>query len=179
MELGTDEQLVSRFMSVGDGRALEALFRRHMESVYRLARRYFAVREDAEEVVSETFFRCFRALGDGQYRGESLFRTWLTRITINVCQERLRQPRLPTLLLDALSETAAPETEPGDVQLALGKLPDDQRLALILCDLEGYEAKEASLIIGRSVTAVKSLHYRARRTLRDILEREKREEDGV
>jgi len=179
MELADDETLVERFVVDGDGRAMETLFRRHMEPVYRLARRYFKFPEDAEEVVSESFLRCFKALQNGQFRGESRFRTWLTRITINVCLERLRQPRLPTLLWESASEIAAPEHEAGGAIEALEKLPDDQRLALILFDLEGYDAKEAASVIGRSVTATKSLHYRARRALRDILELEKGETDGM
>jgi RNA polymerase sigma-70 factor (ECF subfamily) len=180
MELDRDETLVERFAGEGDGRALETLFRRHMDRVYRLARRYFAVREDAEEVVSESFLRCFRALGDGQFRGNSLFRTWLATITVNVCLERLRQPRLPTLLLDTIEHMAGPGSlGGGEVMAALEKLPDDQRLAIILCDLEGYDAKEAAEIVGRGLTALKSLHYRGRRSLRDILEREKHEFDGV
>jgi RNA polymerase sigma-70 factor (ECF subfamily) len=179
MELGTDEELAQQFASVGDGRALEVLFRRHMDPIYRLARRYFVVHEDAEEIVSESFLRCFRALREGQFRGESLFKTWLVRIAVNVCLERLRQPRLPTLIFETLTDTAAPESLPGSLNSALKHLPDDQRLALVLCDLEGYDAKEAAAIIGRSVTATKSLHYRARRSLRDILLREKNELDGV
>jgi RNA polymerase sigma-70 factor (ECF subfamily) len=147
-----------------------------MDPVYRLARRYFAVREDAEEVVSESFLRCFKALRDGQFRGDSLFKTWIVRIAVNVCLERLRQPRLPTLWLDELTEVAAPNDGPGEALTALSELPDDQRLAIILCDLEEFDAKEAAAIIGRTVTATKSLHYRGRRTLRDILERNRRGE---
>jgi RNA polymerase sigma-70 factor, ECF subfamily len=180
MEIVSDEQLAERFTEFGDGRAMESLFRRHLGRVYNLARRYFAIREDAEEVVSETFLRCFKALQDGQFRGDALFRTWLTRIAVNVCLERLRQPRLPTLWLGEVLEPmgAGPE-EKSEVWAALEKLPDDQRLAVTLCDLEGYEAKEAALIIGRTLVATKSLHYRGRRTLRDHIERARGERDGV
>ena len=179
MDLAVDEVLVERIVADGDGRALETLFRRHMDRVYRLARRYFNAREDAEEIVSESFLRCFKALGEGQFRGDSTFRTWLVRITVNVCLERLRQPRLPTLLLEQVTHLAAPDgASSGELAAALSAMPDDQRLAIVLCDLEGYEAKEAAAIIGRTVTATKSLHYRGRRTLRDILTKG-RTDDGL
>lgn len=169
MDFESDEGLVRSFADGGNGRALEALFRRHLPRVYSLTRRYFAVREDAEEASSEAFLRAFRALGTGQFRGEASFRTWLLRIAANVCLERLRQPRLPTLSLADLPEDLFALTPPADDDIlwdALGRLDDDHRLILTLCDLEGYEAKEAAEIIGRSLTATKSLHYRARRALR-------------
>jgi RNA polymerase sigma-70 factor (ECF subfamily) len=83
------------------------------------------------------------------------------------------------LLLSEITEVAQPATEEHGVLETLKRLPDDQRLALVLCDLEGYAAKEAAAIIGRSVAATKSLHYRARRNLTDILNREKEDFDGV
>jgi DNA-directed RNA polymerase specialized sigma24 family protein len=57
----------------------------------------------------------------------------------------------------------------GRVQEAIRALPDDQNLAITLCDLEGYTAKEAAAIMARSPEAVKSLQYRARRAVRDLL----------
>ena len=173
MDFESDEVLAQSVAEDGNGRALEALFRRHLPRVYSLARRYFAVREDAEEASSEAFLRAFRALAGGQFRGEASFRTWLLRIAANVCLERLRQPRLPTLSLTDLPEdlfAMAPASVRDDLREALGRLDDDHRLILTLCDLEGYEAKEAAQILGRSPTATKSLHYRARRALRDQME---------
>lgn len=172
MDYESDEALAEAFVLDGNGRALETLFRRSLPRVYSLTRRYFAVREDAEEASSEAFLRAFRALGAGQFRGEASFRTWLLRIAANVCRERLRQPRLPTLSLADLPDDVFAGDGPApsdDLWEAIGRLDDDHRLILTLCDLEGYEAREAAEIIGRSLTATKSLHYRARRALRDEL----------
>src|SRR5579883_2846681 len=102
MDSESDEMLAWAFAGEGDGRAMETLFRRNLPRVYSLTRRYFAVREDAEEASSEAFLRAFRALGAGQFRAESSFRTWLLKIAANVCLERLRQPRLPTLSLSEM-----------------------------------------------------------------------------
>jgi RNA polymerase sigma-70 factor (ECF subfamily) len=173
MDYESDEMLVSAFAENGDGRALEALFRRNLGRVYSLSRRYFPIREDAEEASSEAFLRAFRALSAGQFRWEASFRTWLLRIAANVCLERLRQPRLPTLSLWDVPEDLPANSNgasKSDLWEAIGRLDDDHRLVLTLCDLEGYDAKEAAEIIGRSLTATKSLHYRARRALRDELE---------
>jgi RNA polymerase sigma-70 factor (ECF subfamily) len=168
----SDRRLVQSFADHANQHVMEVLFRRHLPRVYSLARRYFVVREDAEEAASETFVRVFRALRSGQFRGESSFATWTLRIAANVCLERLRQPRLPTLSLDDLGEISAPyHQDQTGVYEALALLPDPYRLILTLCDIEGSSAAEASEILGRSITATKSIHYRARRALRDVLEK--------
>ena len=170
-ERDNDDTLARQFIELASQRAMEALFHRHLQSVYSLTRRYFAVREDAEEATSETFMRVFRALRIGQFRGESSFKTWTLRIAANVCLERLRQPRLPTLSLDSIGElSSTPAYEHSALYDAIAALPDHQRLVLTLCDIEGYAATEAAAVIGRSITATKSIHYRARRALRDLLE---------
>jgi RNA polymerase sigma-70 factor (ECF subfamily) len=167
MEFESDEaltQVVERGGAAG-AQAVTILYHRTLPRVYSLCRRYFAVREDAEEATSEALLRALRALSAGQYRGDSRYLTWLLRIASNVCIERLRQPRLPTLSLDSLSSL-------GDVHEPLAPEPsssDQQVLAITLCDLEGYTAREAAEIMGRSPEAMKSLHYRARRALRDRL----------
>jgi RNA polymerase sigma-70 factor (ECF subfamily) len=177
MEFESDEILV-RIAERGGrsgSRAVAVLFRRHLPRIYSLARRYFVVREDAEEVTSETFLRAFRALANGQFRGGSRFVTWLVRIAGNTCIERVRQPRLPTLSLEGLCEVESEPRVPkagrdvDTVYEAIRGLPDDQNLAITLCDLEGYSAKEAAEIMGRSPEAVKSLNYRARRAVRDTI----------
>ncbi len=175
-----DEALAAQCVGGADGpdaRALETLFRRHVGGTYGFARRFLAAREDAEEAVSETWLRAGRALRAGQFRGESAFRTWLLGITRRVCLERLRQPRLPTLSLTGLPESArgdwvlfpaAPDPA-SDLDDALASLSDDHRLVLTLCDLQGLTDAEAAPLLGRAPSATKSLRTRARRALRDAL----------
>ncbi|HEY3329869.1 MAG TPA: RNA polymerase sigma factor [Capsulimonadaceae bacterium] len=171
MELDDDEKLAELFSAHRSERAMETLFRRHLPRVYSLTRRYFEVREDAEEAASETFVRVFRALRGGQFRGESSFRTWVLKIASNVCIERLRQPRLPTLSLSGLGDMSAVDHSGRfTVYDAIAELPDQQRLVLTLCDVEGYTAAEAAAILDSTLTATKSIHYRARRALKGILE---------
>ncbi len=177
-----DERLASHYQSEGDGRALETLFRRHIEATYAFARRFLTTREDAEEAASETWLRAGRALRAGSWRGESRFKTWLLGIARRVCLERLRQPRLPTLSLSGLTDrgdwvlfSPGPEAV-SDLDEALAALSDDHRLVLTLCDLQGLTAAEAAEILGRTTAATKSLHGRARRALRDALMISQKEE---
>lgn len=184
-----DERLAQRYARdpVGEAQVVETLFRRHIEATYAFARRFLPTREDAEEAASECWLRAFRALRGGQFRGESRFRTWLLGIARNVCRERMRQPRLPTLSLSGLTENGrgdwvlfspAPEGESA-LDLALGALSDDHRLILTLCDLQGLTMLEAAPLVSRTPAAAKSLHGRARRALRDILEQQREEEKHV
>lgn len=176
-EWDDDERLAARYSADGDVRALETLFRRHLDATYAFARRFLASREDAEEAASETWLRAGRALRAGRFRGESRFKTWLLGIARLVCLERLRQPRLPTLSLSGLAETNrgdwvlfSPDPDPiSDLEAALMTLSEDHRLILTLCDLQGLSSAEAGAILGRTAAAAKSLHGRARRALRDVL----------
>jgi RNA polymerase sigma-70 factor (ECF subfamily) len=169
--------VVARGEGSGENAALEALFRRHVDGTYGFARRFLPTREDAEEAVSETWLRAGRGLRAGQFRGEARFRTWLFGIARRVCLERLRQPRLPTLSLTGLPETArgdwvlfAPIPDQASaLDAALEDLAEDHRLVLTLCDLQGLSDAEVAPILGRSLSAVKSLRARARRALRDLL----------
>ncbi len=179
-----DERLAARYGSDGDARALETLFRRHIEATYAFARRFLATREDAEEAASETWLRAGRALRAGGFRGESRFKTWLLGIARRVCLERVRQPRLPTLSLSGLTETDRGDWvlfSPGpdstsELDEALASLADDHRLVLTLCDLQGLTAGEAAAVLGRTPAATKSLHGRARRALRDAFEMLRKED---
>ena len=173
-----DERLAALYAAEGDPDALEALYRRHVAGTFGFARRYMAALEDAEEATSETWLRVFRILRSGGYRGQSAFRTWVFGICRNVCSERLRQPRLPTLSLSDLGETYRdhgtlfePQASPvSDIDEALASLSDDHRTVLTLCDLHGFTSQEAAEIIGRTPAATKSLHLRARRALRDRMQ---------
>jgi RNA polymerase sigma-70 factor (ECF subfamily) len=172
-----DERLAVEYARSADSQLLETLYRRHIDGTYAFARRYLPAREDAEEATSECWLRVFRALRNGQYRGESLFRSWVFGICRLVCLERRRQPRLPTLSLDLFTESdrgdwrlfpSAPEPRTL-IKDALESLREDHRLVLTLCDLHGFTAAEAAEVAGRGVSATKSLHIRARRALREAM----------
>jgi RNA polymerase sigma-70 factor (ECF subfamily) len=168
-ESAVEKRLVARFQA-GEAEALSALFELHVERVFAYARHLLGNREDAEEVTQEAFLRAFERAAS--FRGECPFRGWLFGITRNLCFDRLRQPRL--LLLepdeaerntDAGRGAAQMETQ-ALVRRALAELPEEYRLVLTLCDVEEWEAREVAAALEKSLPALKSLRYRARRALR-------------
>lgn len=163
------ERRLVRRLQAGDREALDTLFEMYVDQVYAYACHLLRNREDAEEVVSEAFLRAFeRAFS---YREEAPFRAWLFGIVRNLCRDRMRQPRL--LLLEPKDAERYEDGGRPDLQVenalivrqALERLPEDQRLVLMLCDVEEWDAREAAEMMDRSVEATKSLLYRARRAL--------------
>jgi RNA polymerase sigma-70 factor (ECF subfamily) len=167
-----EKRLVARFQA-GEHEALASLFELHVDRVFAYAFHVLGSREDAEEVCSEAFLRAFERAAT--YRAECPFRGWLFGITRNLCLDRLRQPRL--LLLDiGDTERIADHRDDSeriaasvDVRRALEELQPEHRLVLTLCDVEQWDASEVAAMLDKSVAAVKSLLYRARRALRDRL----------
>jgi RNA polymerase sigma-70 factor, ECF subfamily len=182
-----EARLVRRFQQ-GDARALEELFELYLDRALGLAVRLTETREDAEEVTQEAFLRAFRRAKS--FRGETserkeqgagdasvaLFGAWLFAIVRNVAADRRRQLRLPVLPLDAedldglsVGDETQRHTNRIVLHRALESLPEEYRLVLTLCDMEDISHADAAKILGKSVPATKSLVYRARRALRDLL----------
>ena len=167
-----ERRLIAR-LQVGEPEAMNALFELHVDRVYAYSRHLLGNREDAEEVTSEAFLRAFEKAA--AFRGDCPFRGWLFGIVRNLCRDRQSQPRL--LLLEP--EEAERHTDGGGrqaqtetailVRQALSELPEEQRLALTLCDVEQWDAKEVAAMLEKSLPATKSLLYRARRALRTRL----------
>lgn len=152
----------------GDSNALGGLYQLYGERIFRYAYRMLGNRSDAEDATAETFVRVLKR--SSELRADGAFRTWLFRITRNLCIDRMRQHKLLQLPPDA--HYAGPEdkaTVKITVQQALENLSPEYREPLILCDLEDISAKEAAEILKITVPALKSRLYRGRRALRDKL----------
>ena len=169
----------------GDRRAFESLVRRHERRVFRVTLAVLGNIEDAEEAMQDTFVKAFRHLD--QFRGESRFTTWLTRIAVNEALQK-RQARKGTVSLDehrGIEEQIAPRRfEPWRadpeklygrqelrriIETAIQSLPAIYREALILRDVEEMTAEEAAEVIGITVAALKSRLLRARLMIRESL----------
>jgi RNA polymerase sigma-70 factor (ECF subfamily) len=171
-----DAELVLR-AGAGDASACALLVDRHLHRVIALAGRMLSNRADAEDVAQEVFLRVWRSAADWQ-PGKARFSTWLYRVTLNLCSDRLRQRR-PLAEPEALD--ALPDESPGaediqqrsdvvtQVSAALAQLPERQREAIVLCHYEEIGNREAADILGISVDALESLLSRARRSLRNSL----------
>ncbi len=170
-----DEDLVERIAG-GDEVAVRELMERHVDWIMGCGFRLLGSREDAEEVVQEVFLRVWRAAPKWQ-PGEAKFRTWMNRVTVNLCFDRLRKKR--EVVTDDLPEIADERGTPADqlqecqtvsrVQGAIDRLPERQKTAIILCHHQGLSNIEAADLMGVSVEALESLLARGRRKLKALL----------
>ncbi|GAB79055.1 RNA polymerase, sigma subunit, ECF family [Austwickia chelonae] len=169
----SDRDLLSAH-SAGHPEAFAELFRRHQDRMWAVALRTTGDREMAADAVQEAFLSAFRKADS--FRGESQVTTWLHRIVINTCLDRLRRIR-PTADLDDVPATLLAETgrytESVDtaltVQAALRTLPDGQRAALVLVDMHGLPVAEAAHILDVAEGTVKSRCARGRAALSSLL----------
>jgi RNA polymerase sigma factor (sigma-70 family) len=177
MEPDPDAELVMR-TGRGDRAAAQALMARHLPKMLALARRMLAGRDEAEaeDAVQEAFLKVWRHAG--RWRpGKAKFETWLYRVVLNQCYDRLR--RKPTANLETAAEVADGAPLPGSgleaaerasaVTAALNRLPERQKAALLLCHFEEMSNIKAAEAMGLSVEAMESLLSRGRRTLRAML----------
>ncbi len=158
----------------GDRVAASALVLRHTDKIMGACYRMLGERAAAEDATQETFLRLWTHAGSWRDTGAK-FETWLYRVAMNICLDRLRKRGREA------PEDAAPEQIDGTlradqamvederraaVQAAVDALPDRQRLAVTLCHYQELSNIEAAAIMEASVEAVESLLARARRTLR-------------
>jgi len=181
------EQMLVVAAKNGDEQAFEALFKRHRQKILRVVRRYAHVREDAEDIVQQSFQKAFIYLH--RFEGKSSFSTWLTRIAINEALMLLRQRRtLREIPVDdsrdhggAASATEMPDSSPDPetsylqrerVQIlseTLGNLRPGMRTAIELRELAELSTEETARRMGISATAVKARLFHARKKLRGTL----------
>jgi RNA polymerase sigma-70 factor, ECF subfamily len=181
---GVDEVLVSAAKD-GNQRAFEVLVERHQQRMLAFARRYTRVREDAEDVVQQTFQKAFIHLN--KFQGKSSFSTWLTRIAMNEALMLLRRGRaLRAIPVDDSNDhgvaasameirDASPDPETSylrreRVQIlseTLGNLRPGLRLVIALRELAELSTEETARRMGISVAAVKARLFHARKKLQE------------
>jgi RNA polymerase sigma factor (sigma-70 family) len=150
--------------------AFETLYRRHVKDVYHYALALLRNPADAEDVTQTTFLNAYRAY----MRGDEILKpqNWLIKIAHNVARTRYARAsrRVKEVPLDEhVDQLAVPEEDRPDVEgvlRALGRLPFNQRAALVMRELEGRSYVEIADTLGVSVPAVETLIFRARRALR-------------
>jgi RNA polymerase sigma-70 factor, ECF subfamily len=153
-------------------RAFERIYRHHVRDVYRYALAVLRSPEDAEDVTQTAFLNAYRIFE----RGEPLPAPdrWLISIAHELCQQRSRQEeRLDAVALEDEAIAAVPEDEGPtelDVRRALGRLPFDQRAALIMREVEERPYAQIAELLSVSPSTVETLIFKARRALREQLE---------
>ena len=155
-------------------RAFDRIYRRNVRHVYGYALAVLRSPEDAEDVTQTTFLNAYRAYERGEHPRPT--DRWLIEIAHKLCDQRAcQEARLKEVAYEeqAAEAEAVPENDgptPNDLRRALGRLPFDQRAALIMRELEGRSYAELAAILGVTRSRVETLLFRARRALREELE---------
>jgi len=176
----SDAELLAAHVA-GDRYAFGELYRRHHRRLRRLARLTTGCPEEAEDALQEAMLSAHRAAGS--FRHTAAVGSWLHRIVINACLDRLRRNKISyTELLVAHGvvgdRTAEVETA-LEVHAALRRLPADQRAAVVAVDMHGYSVADAAHAFGVAPGTVKSRCSRGRARLAVLLGRTLRPEPGA
>ncbi len=183
-----DLELVAR-VKTGDLAAFEKLMRQYERQIFRISLQITQNREDAEDIVQDTFFKAFQKID--QFQGNSKFYTWLVRIAVNESLMRLRKRKAQkTVSMDEEIQTDEgsiprdfadwmpnPEQNYNQAELAeilrrtIQGLPPGFRTVFVLRDIDGLSTEETAQALKLSVPAVKSRLLRARLQLRERLSR--------
>lgn len=186
-----EEELVAETLEIqmlvqqtleGDCRAFERLVLRHERRVMMLSLRFLRDLEEAQDATQEVFLRAFRYVHRLDARRP--VEPWLMRITVNVCRDirRKKQKRHPTFS-EVPSAESEPESDSKDpysgfareqqrqmLWKALDGLPDKERMAVILRDVEGFSTSEVSEILGSSEGTVRSQICRGRLKIKEAMD---------
>ena len=176
-----DDRLLVAACLAGDKTAFDVLVERHRKQIYQVCYRFVANHEDASDLAQDVFIRAYRALDT--FKGRSAFSTWLYRVAVNVCLNRVAARQRPVEALDE-HEHVDRTTEPADgailrreraatVRAAIARLPRKQRATMILRMYHELPHDQIDAILGSSVGAVKANFFHALANLRKLLEGER------
>jgi RNA polymerase sigma-70 factor, ECF subfamily len=172
-----DEELLNR-LAANDETAFRLLVERHIDRAFGIALRLLGSSADAEDVVQDTMLKVWTHRGRWEH-GRAKFSTWLYRVVTNRCIDLHRRPRTDNV--DAVPEPM--DTQPDAIssmhrdeitrmlENAIQKLPEQQRVAVILSYHENMSNGEIAEVMSTTVAAVESLLKRGRQQLRDMLRR--------
>lgn len=166
-----DDAALLRAHVQGDRDAFAELVRRHRDRLWAVALRTLGDREEAADALQDALISAYRAAD--RFRGDSAVTTWLHRIVVNACLDRVRRRQSrPTVPLPDVETAARPGADLDTaltVRDALAALPPEQRAALVLVDMQGYPVAEAALILGVAEGTIKSRCARGRARLALVL----------
>ncbi|ABD05470.1 sigma-24 (FecI-like) [Rhodopseudomonas palustris HaA2] len=172
-----DEELLDR-LAANDEAAFRLLVERHIDRAFGIALRLLGSRADAEDVVQDTMLKVWTHRGRWEH-GRAKFSTWLYRVVTNRCIDLHRRPRTDNV--DAVPEPADAKPDACStmqrneitqlLETAIQKLPEQQRVAVILSYHENMSNGDIAEVMSTTVAAVESLLKRGRQQLREILRR--------
>jgi RNA polymerase sigma-70 factor (ECF subfamily) len=179
----SDTEIIDEYYHGESDRAATAMVRKYQKFVYSTAFRYMKNHDDANDASQEAFIKAIGALH--RFRSASSLKTWLYRITVNVCKNMLRRKKVASIFRgfddepDAYTNIAAQEANPHEAFeqeefkkeffRALDKLPDKQRETFALRYFEEMKYEEISEVLGTSVGGLKANYFQAVRKLAKYL----------
>ena len=175
-----DERALIEACLAGEAGAFDLIVERHRRSIYHLCYRFVGNHEDASDLSQDVFLRAFRSLKN--FRGQSSIATWLYRISVNVCLNRvsakapLNQPtdaiddyQLVDVQSDSPADRILKQERDARVRAAIAQLPEKQRATLILRTYHEMSHQEIADVLGSSVGAVKANFFHALGRLKKLL----------
>jgi len=172
-----DEQRLVQACLAGRAGAFDLVVERHRRAVYQLCYRFAGTHEDASDLSQDVFLRAYRGLS--RFRGGSSLGTWLYRIGVNVCLNRVTAKTPITEDIDARQHVDAARESQVDrvlrdergvrVRAAIAQLPPKQRATLVLRMYQELSHEEIASVLGSTVGAVKANFFHALGNLRKIL----------
>lgn len=170
-----EEDLINA-LARGEEYALEILFERHYEPLWKYSLTILRNPHDAEEVVNDAFFRAYRY--GRTFAGEGSFAGWLFRIARNLCMDCMKKRNAKIEAVPDIhcydKRTVAPHNQ--DLRVineALDNLKLEYSEVIILKDISGYSLGEISVIMNKSLSSVKSLHHRALKAMGNLLKEQR------
>ena len=166
----SDAELLAAHVA-GDRYAFGELFHRHRRQLHRLARLTTRTPEDAEDALQDAMLSAHR--GAGSFRHDAAVGSWLHRIVVNACLDRLRRAKahrtVPLEDVYPVADRSAQVETAIVVQRALARLPIGQRAAIVAVDMQGYSVADTARLLGVPEGTVKSRCARARVRLAELL----------
>jgi len=177
-----DQSLIQAFCARQDNDAFDRLVIKYQDKVFNLCYRFMGNYHDANDCAQDTFIKVYRSLS--KFKGQSEFSTWLYRIAVNTCKNRLSSltyrvskmmVRLDKPRAEIKDEAHSPEaslekSEKNElIQKAIDELSADHKEVVVLRDVEGLSYEEVAEITGYNIGTVKSKLARARERLRNKL----------
>ncbi len=173
----------------GDIASFERLIEKHQKTAYNIALRTVGNEEDAKDLTQDALIKVYKNIH--RFREDSSFTTWLYRIVVNTCKDEMKKKKLSVISIDKEvdtgesqvkleipDESSSPERvlETAElnnvIQDAINTLPEQNRIAVVLRDIQGFSYEDISKLIDCPVGTVKSRINRGRKILRDILKNE-------
>jgi len=180
---GRDDRALLAAHVAGDPEAFTLLVRRHRDRLWAVALRTMRDREEAADALQDALLSAFRNASG--YRGDAAVTTWLHRVVVNACLDRMRRRAVrPSVPLGSTDVPAPGDDQRAledrlDVAAALARLPEAQRTAIVLVDLQDMPVAEAAAVLGVAEGTVKSRCSRGRLALARIFRGEEPEEPGA